>query len=97
MLAFNQSVVRLFALGACLILMMGCRPSKPATDNGSRPEASLEEVNQALVTWNLYKAAYPSNLAELESAPFFKKRLPTPPPGQKLVLERNGKAAFVRE
>jgi hypothetical protein len=97
MVAINKSAARLLAIGACLVLIMGCSRSKPAADIGSRPEASLEEVNQALATWSLYKASYPSNLAELESAPFFKKRLPTPPPGQKLVLDRNGKAVFVSQ
>jgi hypothetical protein len=92
-----MSSVKLFAVGACLVFLMGCSQSKPSSDLATRPEASLEEVNQALGTWYLYKAAYPTNLAELESAPFFKKRLPTPPPGEKLVLGRDGKVAFVNE
>ncbi|HTL72411.1 MAG TPA: hypothetical protein VL863_03840 [bacterium] len=97
MFALNKFAIRFFALGLCLVFITGCHPAKPATDIGSRPEASLEEVNEALVTWNLYKASYPSNLVELESAPFFKKRLPTPPAGKKLVLDRTGKAVFVNE
>jgi hypothetical protein len=96
-LFLNISSIKLLAVGACVVCLMGCSRSKPSSDLASRPAASLEEVNQALVTWNLYYAAYPTNLAQLESAPFFKKRLPTPPPGEKLVLERDGKAAFVPE
>ena len=95
-MTIHKSVSRVLALGACLLCLMGCSRSQPSTNLGSRPEASLEEVNQALATWNLYYASYPSNLAQLESAPFFKKRLPTPPPGEKLVLEPGGQAAFVQ-
>ena len=96
-MTIHESVSRFLVLGACLLCLMGCSRSKSATDLANPPEATLEQVNQALGTWNLYYASYPSNLAQLESAPFFKKRLPTPPPGQKLVLDRDGKAEFVNE
>ena len=96
-MTIHKSVSRVLALGACLLCLMGCSRSQPSTNLGSRPEASLEEVNQALATWNLYYASYPTNLAELETFPLFKKRLPPPPPGQKLVLNRNGKAEFVNQ
>jgi hypothetical protein len=55
-------------------------------------------VNQALATWYTFKASYPTNLSELESAPFFKKKLPTPPPGRRLIFDPNTRRAlFVPE
>jgi len=97
MFAIIKSSIRILAIGTCLVFMMGCSPSKTSSDTDSRPEASLEEVNQALATWYTAKASYPSNLTELETAPFLKKRLPTPPPGEKLVLGSDGRAVFVSE
>lgn len=96
--AATQKIFHWLVIFTCFAFLTGCSPSKSATaDLNARPEATLAEVNQALATWYMAKAAYPTNLHELESAPFFKKRLPTPPPGKKLVLERNGKAVFVNE
>ncbi len=93
----NKTAVQVLALGMCFAFLMGCSRSKTPTGIGSRPEATLDEVNQALGTWSLYYGSYPSNLVQLEAAPFFKKRLPTPPPGQKLVLDRNGQVEYVNE
>ena len=97
LIAVARFTVRFLAIGACVVFIIGCSRSKASTDPDSRPEASLVEVNQALESWLLYKGSYPTNLDELKSFPLFKKRLPTPPPGEKLVLERNGKAVFIQE
>jgi hypothetical protein len=75
------------SVAAVLVISPGCSQSNPGKDINSRPEAILEEVN----------TSYPTNLTELESAPFFRKKLPTPPAGQKLILTRSGRAEFVSE
>ena len=88
----------LLALALAISLFSGCGSSTQSESSENRAEASLAEVNDVLATWYTFKAAYPTNLVELESAPFFKKKLPTPPPGQKLVFDPNTRrAVFARD
>ena len=91
-------IARLATLLLLLGVLCGCGSSAPADDPSQYPEATLEEVNQALATWFTYQASYPSNIQELAGAPFFKRKLPTPPPGKKLVVDqRRGVALYVNE
>jgi hypothetical protein len=49
----------------------------------------LEDLNHALQTWVMVKAALPQHVHELTNIPALQgKRLPTPPPGRKLAIDR---------
>ncbi len=73
----------------CLLLALlasGC--SKGGTQP-TGPEASLPELTRALQTWVMAKGAYPAEVSELTNFPTLRgKRLPTPPPGKKLGIDR---------
>ncbi|MEO5802824.1 MAG: hypothetical protein ABIR24_04790 [Verrucomicrobiota bacterium] len=51
-------------------------------------EASLPELNRALQTVAMAKGKFPERVEDLtEFLALQKKRLPTPPPGKKLVID----------
>ncbi len=74
----------------CLLaagLVAGCSKHEAADAKGS--EVSLLEVNRALQMWSMTKGSYPSDLNQLTNFPALQgRRLPTPPPGKKLVFDR---------
>lgn len=77
-------------LTLCLLavgLVAGC--SKNETVGAKDSEASLLELNRALQMWSMTKGSYPSDLNQLTNFPALQgKRMPTPPPGKKLVFDR---------
>jgi hypothetical protein len=76
---------KILLLAAALLTgTMGC--SKASTQQGT--EASLPELNRVLQMWRMAHGAYPHDLNELTNFPALKgKRLPSPPPGQKVALD----------
>ncbi len=66
--------------------LAGCSKS---AGNKVGSEASLPEVSRALQTWVMAKGSYPRDLNELTNFPALQgKRLPAPPPGKKLTIDR---------
>lgn len=63
------------------------------------PEATLDELNQGLQTWFMLKAALPGNVSDLTNLPALNhRRLPTPPEGKKLAVDRSRRqVVFVDE
>jgi len=59
-----------------------------ATANMSpEQEASLAEITQAIQTWMQVNSDYPKDFKQLVDAKLIKK-LPTPPPGKRLAIDR---------
>ena len=54
----------------------------------SRSEATLADLNKALGPWLMANGKLPQNVSDLTNFPSLKsKRLPTPPPGKKLMID----------
>ena len=81
-------------LTACL-LVVGCSKSTKS----SLPEATLDDLNRALRAWPMVKPTPPAQVSDLTNFPSLRtKRLPTPPPGKKLVIDSlNKQVVFVDE
>lgn len=60
--------------------------ASPAPDVASGVEPSVAELNRALQTWLFQHSGPPKDLNELVTAGYL-KRLPTPPPGKRFVLD----------
>ena len=68
-----------------LSLLAGCSKDSSKDD---RTEVSLPELNRTIQTWVMAKGSLPKDLNELTNFPTMQgKRLPTPPPGKKMVYD----------
>jgi hypothetical protein len=78
-------------LGLCLLFGSSCR------GKSSKKEASLDDLNHALVMWMVTKPAPPGDISELTNSVAMRgKRLPTAPPGKKLAVDPvQGKVVWV--
>jgi hypothetical protein len=66
------------------LLASGC--SRKAS-GPTGPEASLPELTRALQTWVMAHGSCPTDINQLTNFPTLQgKRLPTPPPGKKLLI-----------
>ena len=73
-----------FLMVGSTLLAGGCSKGAPRSKG---PEASLPELTRALQTWVMAKGSYPTEVSQLTNFPTLQgKSLPTPPPGQKLVI-----------
>ncbi len=86
---FHCRILQRFLLpAAAVVLIAGCsrEPQVTATDKG---EVTLAELNKAYATWEMISVTpVPKTVEGLTNSPVLKgKRLPVPPPGQKLVLD----------
>jgi hypothetical protein len=69
-------------LAICLVC--GCGRSGKSRNK----EASLEDLNNALVVWLVTKPNLPQDVSELTNSLSMQgKRLPKPPPGKKLAVD----------
>jgi hypothetical protein len=85
-------------LAVALLAGFGFGCSKSAKGPDKRPEATLEELNGALGVWAMTKGGVPQNLSELTNFPSLRdKRLPTLPPGKKLILDKNKRQVIIAD
>lgn len=92
----RRALYWLSALMVSTLLCAGCSRSEgPAPGS----PASLEEVNRALAVWVMQHGRAPTDINQLTNLPGMQNRkLPQPPPGQKLVINpRTQRVEFVPE
>ena len=78
----NVQFVLALVLGLCLLFGFGC------SGKSSNKEATLDDLNRALVMWMVTKPSPPRDVSELTNSLSMRgKRLPTPPPGKKLAVD----------
>ena len=64
-------------------LAAGCKRKTSASS-----EATLEDLNRALLVWSMTKPKLPQDVSELTNSMGIQgKRLPQPPPGKKLAID----------
>jgi hypothetical protein len=72
-------LVSMIALG----LATGCKRKTPAVS-----EATLDDLNRALLVWAMTKPKLPQDVSELTNSMGIQgKRFPQPPPGKKLAVD----------